>query len=88
MVYRILKKHYIQTLYQVKEHLLIFIIDPNSSVTENISNVTQKSQLEGAFDSMEGIVKEATMFMSSASDFTSNNQSYATKSWRSYTKFR
>lgn len=56
-----------------------FIIDPNSSVTENISNTTQKSQLEGAFDSMEGIVKEASMFMSSASDFTSNNQSYLTK---------
>ena len=56
-----------------------FIIDPNSSVTENISNSTQKSHLEGAFDSMEGIVKEASLFMSSASDFVANNQSYVTK---------
>ena len=45
-----------------------FIIDPNSSVNENIGNTTQKSQLEGAFDSMEGIVKEATMFTSSMSN--------------------
>ena len=55
-----------------------FIIDPNSSVTENIGNTTQKSQLEGAFDSMEGIVKEATMFMASTSSVGSNIQSALT----------
>ena len=39
-----------------------FYIDPNSSVNESMSNTTQKSQLEGAFDSVEGIVKEGNMF--------------------------
>lgn len=56
-----------------------FIVDPSSSVTENIGNVTQKSQLEGAFDSMEGIVKEATMFMNSMSEDLGTFQSYITK---------
>jgi hypothetical protein len=40
-----------------------FYIDPNTSVNESISNTTQASQLEGAFDSLEGIVKEADMLM-------------------------
>ena len=40
-----------------------FYIDPNTSVNENISNTTQASQLEGAFDSLEGIVKEADMLI-------------------------
>lgn len=56
-----------------------FIIDPSSSVSENISNSTQKSQLEGTFDSMEGIVKEASMFMSSMSEEAGGFQSYITK---------
>lgn len=56
-----------------------FIIDPSSSVSENISNNTQKSQLEGTFDSMEGIVKEASMFMSSMSEEAGGFQSYITK---------
>ena len=42
-----------------------FYIDPNSSVSESISNTTQQSQLEGAFDSLEGIVKEADMLVKS-----------------------
>ena len=42
-----------------------FYIDPNSSVNESITNTTQASQLEGAFDSLEGIVKEADMLMKS-----------------------
>ena len=45
-----------------------FFIDPSSTVSETISNNTQKSQLEGAFDSVEGIVKEASMLLSSVSD--------------------
>ena len=40
-----------------------FYIDPNTSVNETISNTTQASQLEGAFDSLEGIVKEADMLI-------------------------
>lgn len=56
-----------------------FIVDPSSSVSENISNTTQKSQLEGTFDSMEGIVKEASMFMSSMSEEAGGFQSYITK---------
>lgn len=56
-----------------------FIIDPSSSVSENISNSTQKSQLEGTFDSMEGIVKEASMFMNSMSEEAGGFQSYITK---------
>lgn len=56
-----------------------FIVDPSSSVSENISNSTQKSQLEGTFDSMEGIVKEASMFMSSMSEDAGSFQSYVTK---------
>ena len=42
-----------------------FYIDPNSSVNENISNTTQASMLEGAFDSAEGIMKEAQMLINS-----------------------
>lgn len=45
-----------------------FFIDPSSSVSESLSNTTQRSQLEGAFDSVEGIVKEATMFLSTVDD--------------------
>ena len=44
-----------------------FYIDPNSSVNESQSNTTQKSQLEGAFDSVEGIVKEGNMLLNSVS---------------------
>jgi hypothetical protein len=44
-----------------------FYIDPNTSVSESISNTTQNSQLEGAFDSLEGIVKEADLIVKSAS---------------------
>ena len=44
-----------------------FYIDPNSSVNESMSNTTQKSQLEGAFDSVEGIVKEGNMLLNSVS---------------------
>ena len=47
-----------------------FYIDPNSSVSETISNTTQKSQLEGAFDSLEGIVKEADMLVKSVGGST------------------
>lgn len=45
-----------------------FYIDPNSSVNESISNTTQTSQLEGAFDSLEGIIKEADMLVRSVGD--------------------
>ena len=55
-----------------------FIVDPSTSITENISNTTQKSQLEGTFDSMEGIVKEAAMFMSSMSESAASVNSYLT----------
>ena len=44
-----------------------FYIDPNPSVNESQSNTTQKSQLEGAFDSVEGIVKEGNMLLNSVS---------------------
>ena len=44
-----------------------FFMDPSTTISENISNSTQKSQLEGAFDSMEGIVKEANMLLNSIS---------------------
>lgn len=40
-----------------------FYIDPNTTVSESITNTTQASQLEGAFDSLEGIVKEADMLI-------------------------
>ena len=40
-----------------------FYIDPNTSVSENISNSTQQSMLEGAFDKAEGIMKEAQMLI-------------------------
>ena len=39
-----------------------FYIDPNTSVNESITNTTQKSQLEGLFDTVESTVKEAAMF--------------------------
>lgn len=50
-----------------------FYIDPNTTVSESISNTTQTSQLEGKFDSLEGIVKEADMIIKSSngSDFLS-----------------
>lgn len=44
-----------------------FYMDPSTTVSENIGNSTQKSQLEGAFDSVEGIVKEANMILNSMS---------------------
>ena len=47
-----------------------FYIDPNTSVSETISNTTQQSQLEGAFDSLEGIVKEADMLVKSVGGST------------------
>lgn len=40
-----------------------FYIDPNTSVSESISNSTQQSMLEGAFDKAEGIMKEAQMLI-------------------------
>lgn len=46
-----------------------FYVDPSTSVSETATNSTQKSQLEGAFDSVEGIVKEATMLLASANGF-------------------
>ena len=56
-----------------------FFIDPNSSVSETISNTSQASQLEGAFDSMEGIVKEVNMFLNSSSDMAGNATDYLAK---------
>lgn len=57
---------------QVKDDITVgqrcyvnFYIDPNTSVNESISNTTQQSMLEGAFDSIEGIVKEAQMLINS-----------------------
>lgn len=50
-----------------KRSYINFYVDPSTSINESLSNSTQKSQLEGAFDSVEGIVKEATMLLSSAS---------------------
>lgn len=38
-----------------------FYIDPNTSVSENLSNTTQASQLEGLFDTAEGLIKEVQM---------------------------
>ena len=38
-----------------------FYIDPNTSVSENLSNTTQNSQLEGLFDTAEGLIKEVQM---------------------------
>lgn len=73
------------TLSQLSNDLFIgertyvnFIVDPSSSVSENISNTTQKSQLEGTFDSMEGIVKEASMFMTSMSEDAASFQQFVT----------
>lgn len=63
-----------QKVSQLSDDLLVgsrnyvnFFIDPSSSINENLSNSTQKSSLEGAFDSVEGIVKEASMFLNSMS---------------------
>lgn len=57
---------------QVKDDITVgqrcyvnFYIDPNTSVNESITNTTQQSMLEGAFDSVEGIVKEAQMLINS-----------------------
>ena len=47
-----------------------FYIDPNTTVNENISNTTQASQLEGMFDSVEGIVKEAQMLINTVGGST------------------
>ena len=47
-----------------------FYVDPSTSVSETATNSTQKSQLESAFDSVEGIVKEATMLLASANDYS------------------
>jgi hypothetical protein len=62
---------------QVKDDITVgqrcyvnFYIDPNSSVNESINNTTQASQLEGAFDSLEGIVKEADMLIKSVGGST------------------
>lgn len=44
-----------------------FYIDPNTTVSESISNTTQNSQLEGMFDTLEGVVKEADMIINSVS---------------------
>lgn len=38
-----------------------FYIDPNTSVSENLTNTTQASQLEGLFDTAEGLIKEVQM---------------------------
>lgn len=45
-----------------------FYVDPSTSANETISNTTQKSQLEGMFDTAEGFAKEATMILNSVSD--------------------
>ena len=47
-----------------------FYIDPNTTVNESISNTTQASQLEGMFDSVEGIVKEAQMLLNTVGGST------------------
>lgn len=44
-----------------------FYVDPSTSVNESMSNTTQKSQLEGAFDTTEGIIKETSMLLQSVS---------------------
>ena len=53
-----------------------FYVDPSTSVSESISNTAQKSQLEGMFDSAEGIIKEANMILNSVSDATSYVQNF------------
>ena len=55
-----------------------FYIDPSTSVNESLSNTTQKSQLEGAFDSVEGIVKEASMLLNSISSAGESMQQFMT----------
>ena len=55
-----------------------FYIDPSTSVNESLSNTTQKSQLEGAFDSVEGIVKEASMLLNSISSAGESIQQFMT----------
>lgn len=56
-----------------------FYIDPNSTVNESMTNTTQASQLEGLFDSTEGIVKEAQMLINSVGgDMVSNIVDFAT----------
>ena len=45
-----------------------FYVDTSTSASESISNTTQKSQLEGMFDTAEGFAKEATMILNSVSD--------------------
>lgn len=47
-----------------------FYVDTSTSVSESITNTTQKSQLEGMFDTAESVVKEATMILNSVSDAT------------------
>ncbi len=41
---------------------LNFYVDPSTSFNESTSNETTKSQLEGKFDQMEGLVKEIAFF--------------------------
>lgn len=55
-----------------------FYVDPSTSVNENMSNTTQKSQLEGAFDTAEGVIKEATMLLQSVSDAGAYAQQFLT----------
>ena len=55
-----------------------FYVDPSTSVNESLSNSTQKSQLEGAFDSVEGIVKEASMLLNSISSAGDSIQQFMT----------
>lgn len=47
-----------------------FYIDPNTTVSESISNTTQNSQLEDKFDGLESLVKEANLILNSASGNT------------------
>lgn len=42
-----------------------FYIDPNTTVNESLTNTTQASMLEGAFDSAQGLMKEAQMLINS-----------------------
>lgn len=53
-----------------------FYVDPSTSISENISNTAQKSQLEGMFDTAESVVKEANMILNSISDATSYIQNF------------
>ena len=55
-----------------------FYIDPSTSVNESLSNTTQKSQLEGEFDSVQGIVKEASMLLNSISSAGESIQQFMT----------